>query len=177
MRDSIARNMQKKTGRSLEEWIALVREEGLSAHGPIVKWLMSEHGLTRGYAGAVAWSLLSEDVPPETLVDRQYEGKEPLRPIYERVVEEVQSLGGAVEPRRTYVSFSNGRQFALVQASTKTRVDLGLVLPGTRTTTRLQEAGSFGSGNITHRVALSSPDDVDDRVRAWLQAAFERAGR
>jgi hypothetical protein len=50
-------------------------------------------------------------------------------------------------------------------------------LPGTRATTRLQEAGSFGSGNVTHRVALTSPDDVDDRVRAWLRAAFERAGR
>jgi Domain of unknown function (DUF5655) len=82
-----------------------------------------------------------------------------------------------VEPRRTYVTFSNGRQFAIVQASTKSRVDLGLVLPGTRATTRLQEAGSFGSGNVTHRVALTSPDDVDDRVRAWLRAAFERAGR
>jgi hypothetical protein len=138
---------------------------------------MSEHGFTHGYAGAVAASVNYEDVSPAEMVDRQYEGKETLRPIYERVLREVEALGGAVEPRQTYVAFTNGRQFALAQPSTKTRVDLGLVLPDTPPTMRLREASSFGSGRITHRVALAAPDDVDDEVRRWLADACARAGR
>jgi hypothetical protein len=175
MRESIARNMQKTTGKSLEHWVGLVREQGLTKHGEIVKWLMAEHGFTRGYAGAVAASVNYEDVAPEEMVDRQYAGKESLRPIYERVLAEVESLGGAVEPRQTYVAFTNGRQFGLVQPSTKTRVDLGLVLAGEQPTDRLRDAGSFGSSRITHRVALSAPEDVDAQVRAWLSDAYARA--
>jgi hypothetical protein len=41
---------------------------------------------------------------------------------------------------------------------------------------RLQPAGSVGSGNTTHRVALTAPSDVDDEVAGWLRTAYERAG-
>ncbi len=36
-------------------------------------------------------------------------------------------------------------------------------------------AGSFGSGNITHRIALTAPEDVDADVRGWLRAAYDGA--
>ena len=81
-----------------------------------------------------------------------------------------------VGPRGTYVSFGRPKQFALVQPSTKTRVDVGLRLPGLAATERLLEAGSFGSGNITHRVALFSPDDVDAELEGWLREAYEARG-
>jgi hypothetical protein len=66
-----------------------------------------------------------------------------------------------------------GRQFGLIQASTKSRIDLGLKLPGVAPTERLQAAGNFGSGQITHRVALTSEVEVDDEVLGWLKAAYE----
>jgi hypothetical protein len=63
--------------------------------------------------------------------------------------------------------------FALVRPSTKTRVDVGLRLPGVAATERLRDAGSFGSGNITHRVALASPDEVDAELEGWLRDAYD----
>ena len=36
MRASIERNMLAKTGEPLDHWLALVRAEGLSGHGPVV---------------------------------------------------------------------------------------------------------------------------------------------
>lgn len=176
MRASIERNMLEKTGKPLDHWVGVVRAEGLSGHGPIVKYLMAEHGFTRGYAGAVAWALREETVAPDELVEQQYAGKEALRPILDAVRKAIPAAAeeGA---RKTYVTWSNRRQFALLQPSTKTRADLGLVLEGATATDRLRAAGSFGSGRITHRVALTRPRDVDAEVKRWLRKAFTAASR
>ena len=84
--------------------------------------------------------------------------------------------GAAEGARKTYVTWSNGRQFALLQPSTKSRADLGLVLEGARRPAASQAAGSFGSGRITHRVALAAAREVDAEVKRWLRDAFDAAG-
>lgn len=64
---------------------------------------------------------------------RQYAGdKSGLRPIYEAVVAAVRTFGDDVEiaPKKTSVSLRRSKQFALVQPSTRTRVDLGIQLKG-----------------------------------------------
>ena len=81
-----------------------------------------------------------------------------------------------VGPRGTYVSFGRPKQFALVQPSTKTRVDVGLRLPGVPFSERLADAGSFGSGNITHRVGLEAVEDVDAELEGWLRGAYDARG-
>jgi hypothetical protein len=176
MRASIERNMLAKTGHPLDHWLALVRAEGVSGHGPVVKWLMAEHGLTRGYAGTVAWALREETLTPDELVEAQYADRSALRPILD-AVREAMPAGSTEGARKTYVAWSNGRQFALLQPSTKTRSDLGLVLADVPATGRLRGAGSFGSGRITHRVALAGPREVDAEVERWLREAFVAAGR
>jgi hypothetical protein len=176
MRASIERNMLAKTGHPLDHWLALVRAEGLSGHGPVVKWLMAEHGLTRGYAGTVAWALREETVTPEELVEAQYADRPALLPILDAVRSAVPA-GSTEGARKTYVAWSNDRQFALLQPSTRTRADLGLVLEEMPETDRLRAAGSFGSGRITHRVALAGPREVDAEVERWLREAFVAAGR
>jgi hypothetical protein len=164
-------------GRSVEEWIAMLPE---GTHRERKAFLV-EQGLSSNHAGAVLWwekNGAAIEAGGEPLIDRQYTGKEALRPIYERLAAFIGGLGDDVEPgpRGTYVSFGRPKQFALVQPSTKSRVDVGLRLPGTATTDRLLDAGSFGSGNITHRVALASPDDVDAELEGWLRAAYDARG-
>jgi Domain of unknown function (DUF5655)/Domain of unknown function (DUF4287) len=176
MRASIERNMLERTGKPLDHWVELVRAKGLSGHGPVTKYLMAEHGFTRGYAGAVAWALREETVTPDELVGQQYAGKETLRPVLDAVRKAIPA-GADEGARKTYVTWSNGRQFALLQPSTKERADLGLVLERTAASQRLQAAGSFGSGRITHRVALASARDVDAEVKGWLRRAFDLAAR
>ncbi|HEY3367494.1 MAG TPA: DUF5655 domain-containing protein [Symbiobacteriaceae bacterium] len=77
----------------------------------------------------------------------------------------------------TYVALVRGRQFAAIQPSTKTRVDLGLILPGTEPAGRLQPVKNVGSGRTTHQVALGAPEDADQEVAGWLKAAYEYAGQ
>jgi predicted transport protein len=177
---SRARALGERTGRSVEEWTALLDAELPGApFADRTGWLVSEHGVSSGDARTIVHLAAYLSRPPDDeMVVAQYAGpKATLRPIYDAVVEAVLALGDDVEiaPRRTYVTLARARQFGVVQASTRTRVDLGLRLDGEPPTDRLTPAGSFGSGSITHRVALASVADVDDAVRAWLRQAYDAA--
>ncbi len=177
---AITTNLASKTGRSLEDWVELVRAEGPATHKERVAWLKSQHGLGHSTASIIAGEAAkpADYVPqtPEQMVEAQYAAsKAGLRPIYDRLARAVQELGpdARLDPRQSYVSLIRRRQFGIIQASTRSRVDLGLRLPGGEPTGRLAPAGSFGSGSTTHRVALSSPEEVDAEVLGWLRAAYE----
>jgi hypothetical protein len=104
-------------------------------------------------------------------------GKEPLRPILTRLTSIVEELGDDVgrEQRPTHVAFSRGREFALLEPATSTRLDVGLALPGAEETERLRPAESFGSEGITHRVSLAHEDEIDAELTEWLRAAYDGA--
>jgi len=183
MAAAVVANLPVKTGRRLEAWAKIVRSQGPQRFMERVKWLKAEHGLGHVQAQMVAWeadrglaAALARD--PSDLVDAQYAGaKAALRPIHDRLVEAAQALGQdvRVEARQTYVSLARTRQFAVVAASTLTRLDLGLRLADAPAGSRLLPAGSFGSGNTTHKVALTTLTDVDADVLDWLRAAYEQA--
>jgi hypothetical protein len=73
------------------------------------------------------------------------------------------------------VSLRRAKQFALVQPSTATRVDLGVNLKGVEPAGRLEASGSFNA-MVSHRIRLESAEEVDDEVVGWLRDAWERAG-
>jgi len=188
MMRAIITNLPIKTGRDLDTWVTLIREQamgvgGMTKHREISEWLKREHGLGHNTAYILAAEALkpADYTPPTTeeIIAAQYAGaKASLRPIFERVLAYVQTLGDGIriEPRQTYVAFARKSQFALIQPSTKTRVDLGLVLPDVAPTERLAASTNFGSGSINRRVALATPADVDAEVEGWLRQAYQQRG-
>lgn len=174
--------LKGKTGKALEEWQRLVSASGKSRHGEIVSWLKAEHAVTHGYANLIAHMSLKSDAGSlaadgEDLVAGQYSGaKTELRPIYEALAAAIQAFGPDVElaPKKQYVSVRRSKQFALIQPSTATRVDVGLNLKGTPPTKRLEASGSFNS-MVTHRVRVGATNDVDTELVNWLQSAYEQA--
>ena len=54
MEKAMLRNMVEKTGKNIDDWIALVKVENFSKHGEIVNYLKSEFSLTHGYANLIA---------------------------------------------------------------------------------------------------------------------------
>jgi len=181
MRDAIIRNLPEKTGRSLEEWIAVLEAEGPEGERrDRVAWLKRQHGLGHVQAGLVVEATDRPEafagVAPDLLVDALFEGKQAMRPLYEHVRAQIELLGEdvALEPRLTYVAFSRGRQFALVRPSAH-RLELGLIVPDAATTSRFHAAASFGSGRTTHRVSIVSEADVDGELLVWLREAYEAA--
>jgi hypothetical protein len=55
------------------------------------------------------------------------------------------------------------------------RLDLGLILPGVPSAGRLELSGSFNP-LFTHRVRVTSADEIDAELTRWLRAAYANAG-
>lgn len=172
-------NMKEKTGKTLEQWVAIAAKSGLSKHGEILQMLKSDHGMTHGFANLVAHKTLKSDAGSATgedLIAGQYSGaKAGLRPIYDAVIAAAKKCGDIeIAPKKSYVSLRRSKQFAIIQPSTKTRVDLGITLKGEPAAGRLEASGSFNS-MVSHRVRLEKPSDVDKEVKAWLKKAWTAA--
>ena len=173
-------NLEAKTGRSLDAWLAILEPRKGSKHGELVKFLKTEHGLTHGYANTLVHyfrepAAFSEGRGDEA-IEAQYDGaKAALRPIYEKLAKAVAEFGPDVElaPKKAYVSLRRAKQFGLVKPATKTRIDVGIHLKDDSISERLQpeKTGSMTS----HRVSLTSIDEVDSELIAWLKTAYEQA--
>jgi hypothetical protein len=170
-------NVPARTGRSLEEWFAELDASGLAKHGQLMSHLKSQHAMTHGFANLIAARYLSRgaaEASGDDLVDAQYAGrKAPLRPLYDRLVTEISAFGDDVQvaPKKTGVSLRRSKQFALVEAPSATRLQLGLNMADAAPTERLRIAG----GMCTHRVDVASAADIDDELIGWLRAAYEIA--
>lgn len=184
MAQSMINNMPEKTGKALDEWIAMLKDEvkqhGLEKQGQVTKHLKAEHGVTHGFANLIASQFLqsqSGDAPKQgdELIDAQYAGKENLRPVYDAIINEISTWDGIeISPKKAYVSLRAKKQFALIQPSTKSRVDIGINFTDRDTTDRLEKSGSFNA-MVSHRVRTSAASDVDQELLDWLKAAFDAA--
>jgi predicted transport protein len=170
------RNIETNSGRSMDDWVELVRSSGRTRHGEIMAWLKSEHGLTHGNANLIALTALRGPAAPEgdDLVNAIYSGpKGSLRPLHDRVVEIARGFGADVQlaPKQTYVALRRTKQFGTVGPASGGRLEIGLNLKGVEPAERLEASG----GMCTHRVRFSDPAELDPEVMGWLRQAYDRA--
>lgn len=173
-------NLEKNTGKPLAEWVAVVHASGLSKHGEVVKFLKTEHGFTHGFANLVAHeakgSAAASLAETTDLVAEQYKGKENLRPLYDLLIAEINKFGKDVEaaPKKAYVSLRRGKQFAILQPSAKTRLDIGLNLKDVEPQGKLEAAGNWNS-MCSHRIRITEIKEADAEVIKWLKMAYENS--
>ena len=179
-------SLPEKTGRSLDEWIAVIRKHGPKGEAARREWLKKEHKLGTNYAGWLAERAdgKGEDGDPDKyleVADRYVEemfagGKAALRPAYEALLKLSLSAGKDVKacPCKTIVPIYRRHVIAQIKPTTRTRIDFGLALGGTKAPKRLIATGGYEKGDrITHRIEISSPSDIDDEVKRWLKKAYE----
>jgi predicted transport protein len=180
MTAAVSDNIQKNTGKTLEEWVAAVLESGLDPldQNSVRKWLKSEHNIPQNTqwaiadaaARAVGWVRPS----PDGYIDSQYQGKKAiLRPIFDSIRAAIMRIDPlvSVEGRGGYTPFVHKRQFTAVKASSK-MVVLGLRYREAPSSDRLLEGKA--TGQCTHRVELTSPEQVDEEVIRLLTIAHEQ---
>jgi Domain of unknown function (DUF5655)/Domain of unknown function (DUF4287) len=179
MKAAMIAGLKDKTGKTLEQWLVILRDSTLTKHKELVSLLKEKHGLTHGFANMIALQALQTDGhtagDSEALVEAQYAGaKTALRPIYEALLAAVCKFGNDVEvsPKKAYVSLRRNKQFAIIQPSTANRVDVGINLKGTAPQARLEASGSFNA-MVSHRIRLAGPADVDAELLKWLKAAYD----
>ena len=108
----------------------------------------------------------------------QYAGKKAaLKPIYDKLVALLRRIDSGVEfaPKKAYVSVRRAKQFAIIQPTTATRLDVGINLKGIAPTARLEVSGSFNA-MVSHRVRIERADEIDTELEAWLRKAHAAAG-
>ena len=181
MEASSMANLKVRTGKTLDEWIAIVHRDGPSADNERQAWLKAEHGFTTNYAMWVAERAAgrggSDQYEPEGMVDAMYSGKKAeLRPIYDAILTFGLELGGDVKacPCATMVPFYRKHVFAQIKPTTNTRVDLGLALRDAPAVGRLVDTGGFAKKDrITHRIGITSLTEFDDEAKRWFRTAYE----
>ena len=179
---SLAR-LEERTGRTLAEWIELVKASGPPTEPERRTWLKDMHGLTTNYAWWIAERAegrgAAADYDPEALVEAMFAGgKAGLRPVYEELLRLALALGRDVKacPCQTIVPLYRKHVFAQLKPSTRSRLDLGLALQDTPATGRLIDTGGRTRGDrITHRIPITGPADVDEEVKRWLRTAYDLA--
>jgi hypothetical protein len=173
------KGLLEKTGKPLDYWIKIVNEAKIEKHKAIIDFLKSNHNFTYGFANFVSLKARKSDagsIDDTDLLSLQYKGKEHLKPIYDKLPVKIKEFGDdlTITPKKDSVSFIRKRQFTLVKPATKTRIDLGLKLKGKALTERLESSGPFGA-MCTHRVKLSSIDEIDAELMEWLKEAYQKA--
>ena len=169
-------NIPEKTGKSLSEWKAILKEKSFTKHSEGVKYLKTEHNVTHGFANTIVTLSKDENTPSEDLIENQYKGKENLIPIYKELITYIKSLGDdvTITPKKGSVSIIRKRQFVLFKPATKTRIDLGFKLKDKPTTERLEDSGPFGT-MCTHRVKISELKEIDRELKKWIKEAYEKS--
>lgn len=172
-------NLNKNSGKTLEEWVEIVKKEKFNKHGEIVKFLKENHGFTHGFANLVALktkeSVSETIVGEEELIAAQYKGKEDLKPIYDRLLAQILVFGSDIEiaPKIAYVSLRRNKQFATLTPATKTRFEIGVNLKGQEPEGKLE--AEKANAMCSHKIKINEIKDVDAEVIKWIKAAYDKA--
>jgi len=174
--------LKVKTGRSLDEWIAHVKNKGPATEKERRDWLKAEHGLGTNSAWWIA-----ERAEAKALRTRSRRVSASRRAVRRGHVRRFQDWAAAdlrsiVEPWprprqgcqscpcQTIVPLYRKHVFAQIKPTTRTRIDLGFALGDTKVAGRLIDTGCFARKTAsTHRIPISRLEDIDSEVERWLR--------
>jgi len=181
--------LKEKTGRSMEEWIALLKKEGPRDEKSRREWLKTKHKMGTNRASWIAeraegkgWE---EDTPEAYMkaavryVEEQYAGpKEKLRPIFDELLTLGKSLGDDVKacPCKTIVPFYREHVFAQIKPTSNSRIDLGFALThykGKLPKRLIDTGGLAKKDRITRRIEITAVEQIDGEVKKWLKTAYD----
>jgi hypothetical protein len=176
-------NIQKKTGKSMDELAAIIRNSGFTKHGEIRDYLKRELGLGHGDANSLVHAVLQSDGQraaegrsEDAVLDEIYSGaKAHMRPIHEKLMKEINQFGEfEITPKKGYVSLRRKKQFVMIGPKTNTRFEVGINAKDLKKKARLLEQPRGSMCNYI--VNLTDAKEVDSELVAWIKSAYEGAG-
>lgn len=174
-------NIEKNSGKKLAEWTVILNKSGLSKHGELVNFLKTKHGFTHGNANMLVHHAKQSHAQAEEnetdWIAEQYKGKEELKKWYDQIMAEINKFGKDVEvsPKKAYVSLRRKKQFAILQPSTKTRLDVGLNIKGIAPA-RIAEASGSWNAMCTHRIKIEDKTMLNKDLFNWIKQSYDQAG-
>lgn len=174
---------KEKTGRSLEQWLSLVKSSGIEKRNDIIAWLKKDNGLNHMQAQFVVGIYLNEGKPvyinEENLMDNHFVKFPEMRPMFDELSEKIISefAGTQVIPKKTYISFTAVREFAAVNIR-QNEIRLGMDLGDESFNDTLQKSKLTGPmPRISHMVILTDIKQLDKKIIGLLQKSFNRTNK
>lgn len=178
------RNIQTRSGRTLDQLYEIIRKSGLSKHGQIRDMLKKDLGMGHGDANTLTHIYLKSEVEGaktsaaslDDIVNEIYSGpKADLRPIHDKLMLHINKFGMfEIAPKKGYVSLRRKKQFAMITPATKTRVEVGLNMKGVDATSRLIQ---LPPGRMCqYKVDVTDVKEVNPELIAWIKQAYDSAG-
>ncbi len=175
-------NIEKRTGKSIAELTAIVKESGLTKHGELVSMLKTTLGMGHGDANMIVHTAKKADAVDtptsagDDVLDGLYVGpKAALRPVHEKLLSTLKEFGEfETAPKKGYVSYRRKKQFAMIGPATNTQVEIGINIKGLNPTDRLKELPPGQMCN--YKIRIGGTDEVDQELVEWVRAAYDSAG-
>ena len=172
---SVRAGLERDTGRSLDEWVAIARTCPEVAHRARLKWFKDTHGLLMNRASLVLNEAFGRTMgwdQPDALVDALWTDDQ-ARAIFEAVREAAMAMPDVVMgARKAFTAFSHKVQFCAVRPVKSGGVLLGLCAPLEADARLMPRGNESWSERLPAKLALASPDAVDDAVLALMERAW-----
>jgi predicted transport protein len=169
-----------KTGKSLQEWLKLVKSAGIEKRNDIIEWLRKGHGLNHLQATFITGIYLNNGNPvymnENALLENQFLKCPEIRPLFENISEKIISSfqGTQLIPKKTYLSFTAIREFAAINVKPK-EIRLGIDLGSEPFTATLQKSKLTGPmPRISHMLTITDEKQFDKNVMELLSQSYKR---
>lgn len=175
---SVRASLQRETGKTIEEWVAIARTCPETRPRARQAWLKAHHGLGINRASYV----LSEAFPS----DERWDEPDILRarlwtdPAAKKILAAIEATLADLPDvvtgqRKGYTAFSRKVQFAAARPLRGGGVALGLALTPDFDPRLSAPSADGWSERLKSRLALSSATEVDAALKALLAPAWERS--
>jgi hypothetical protein len=176
---SVQGNLERDSGRSLAEWVAIARTCPETGHRARQAWLKEHHGLMINRASYVLSEAFGSEMPwddPDALIDSLWVDSA-SRAIFEAVRAKAESLPDVVVgPRKGFTAFSRNYQFAAAKPVKGGTAVLGLaVAPGVDAGLVPRRRSEALNERLLAIAPLASAAEVDGRIEGLLRQAWERS--
>lgn len=174
---------KEKTGKTLEQWLAVVKPKGFTKQMEILNWLKSEHKLNHMQASFVAGIYLNNGKPvyqsEDNLLENQFVKSESMKPLFDFVSQKILKDFPDTQmiAKKTYVSFTAAREFAAINIKPKELrlgMDLG-DLPFNDTVQKTKLTGPMP--RISHMVIITEEKHFDKKISDYLKQSYNRVNK
>ena len=113
--------------------------------------------------------------PTAYSIDYHFEGSYgKMKPLFEHLMNEARKLGEdvRVEPRKFYIAFRRGYNFAIVSVYTS-KLEVGFPVQPPEADPRMMDISKWGFSRILYGIILKDEKDIDESLLKWFKASYD----
>lgn len=174
---------KEKTGKSLEQWLSVVKSSGIEKRNDLLSLLKNDHRLNHMQAVFVIGIYLNDGKPvyinESNLLETHFVKSPEMHPLFDSISDKIISEfpGTQVIPKKTYISFTAAREFAAINIKPG-EIRLGMDLGDEPFNDRVQKSKLTGPmPRISHMVILTDIKQFDKKTKELLQKSFNRTNK